>query len=194
MSIGPVSVRHPIESDGALGDERTIIMTLLQILAASGAAVAVLAASTLLLPRQVHVERQALIDADARAVLALAASGEGYQRFNPYRFTDPDLSITLFGPASGVGSGFHFAGKDGKGSQTVAAITGDAVHYQIDLGPMGKPLQTIRAEPKDGGAHVTWSMQADMGFNPIGRVMGLFMDRMVGPTFERGLANLQTAA
>ncbi|RVT86933.1 polyketide cyclase [Rhodobacteraceae bacterium CCMM004] len=169
-------------------------MTLMQILAGSAAVVAVLVASTLLLPRHVHVERQAVIDADAAAVLALAASGEGYQRFNPYSSTDPDLSITLFGPASGVGSGFHFAGKEGKGSQTVSAVTGGTVHYQIDLGAMGRPQQTIRAEPRADGAHVTWSMQADMGFNPVGRVMGLFMDRMVGPTFERGLANLETAA
>ena len=169
-------------------------MTLMQILAASAGVLAAVAASTLLLPRQIHVERQALIEADAAAVLALAASGEGYQRFNPYKSTDPALKITLFGPPSGVGSGFHFAGREGKGSQTVSAITGDAVHYRIDLGPMGEPLQTIRAEPRDGGAHVTWSMRADMGFNPVARVMGLFMDRMVGPTFERGLANLETAA
>ena len=169
-------------------------MTLVQILAGSAAVIAVLAAGTLLLPRHVHVERQAIIETDARTVLALAASGEGYQRFNPYKSTDPDLSITLYGPASGVGSGFHFAGKDGKGSQTVAAVTGDAVHFDIDLGPMGKPRQTIRAAARDDGTQVTWSMQADMGFNPIGRVMGLFMDRMVGPTFERGLANLETAA
>ncbi len=169
-------------------------MTLMQFLAGSAAVVAVLAAGTLLLPRHVNVERQALIAADAQTVLALAASGEGYQRFNPYKTTDPDLSITLFGPASGVGSGFHFAGKDGKGSQTVSAVTGDAVHFDIDLGAMGKPKQTIRAQQRDGRTHVTWSMDADMGMNPIGRVMGLFMDRMVGPTFERGLANLDTAA
>ena len=169
-------------------------MTLMQILAALAGTLAMVAASTLLLPRQIHVERQALIEADAATVLALAASSEGYQRFNPYKSTDPALKITLFGPSSGAGSGFHFAGRQGKGSQMVSAITDDAVYYRIDLGPMGKPSQTIRAEPRDGGATVTWSMQADMGFNPIGRVMGLFMDRMVGPTFERGLANLETAA
>ena len=169
-------------------------MTLMQILAASAGVLAVVLAATWLLPRQIHVERQAAIKADPATVLALAASGEGYQRFNPYKSTDPALEIALFGPPSGVGSGFRFAGKEGKGSQTVSAVTGDAVHYRIDLGSMGKPSQTIRAEPNDGGAHVTWSMQADMGFNPIARVMGLFMDRMVGPTFERGLANLEAVA
>ncbi|MEM8587997.1 MAG: SRPBCC family protein [Pseudomonadota bacterium] len=169
-------------------------MTFVQILAASAGLVALIVAATLLLPRHVRVERRAVIDADAGAVLSLAASGEGYQRFNPYKTKDPDLSITLFGPESGVGSGFNFAGRDGKGSQTVSAVSGDAVEFDIDLGPMGKPRQTIRAEQCAGGTSVTWSMQADMGLNPIGRVMGLFMDRMIGPTFERGLANLAAAA
>jgi hypothetical protein len=36
-------------------------------------------------------------------------------------------------------------------------------------------------------------MNADMGFNPIGRVMGLFMDGMQGPIFDTGLANLNKA-
>lgn len=168
-------------------------MTLVQILAASAGVAVLIVAATLLLPRHVRVERQAVIGADAGAVLSLAASGAGYQRFNPYKSTDPDLSITLFGPASGVGSGFNFKGREGKGSQTVSAVTGDAVEFDIDLGPMGKPRQTIRAEQRADGAAVTWSMQADMGFNPIARVMGLFMDRMVGPTFERGLTNLEAA-
>lgn len=169
-------------------------MTLFQILAGGATLVALLAASPLLLPRHVHVDRQAMIDADARSVLALAASGEGYQRFNPYKTTDPDLSISLFGPASGVGSGFRFEGREGRGTQTVSEITPDAVRYSIDLGPMGQPVQTIRAEARDGGTRVTWSMTADMGFNPVARVMGLFMDRMVGPTFERGLANLEAVS
>lgn len=169
------------------------MMTFLNVLAGVAGLLAVLAGATFLLPRHVEVERRALIDAPPERVLALAASGEGYQRFNPYLSADPDLSITLFGPPSGVGSGFRFAGKEGRGSQTVSAVSDDAVHYRIDLGPMGKPEQAIRARPHEGKAQVVWTMRADTGFNPVGRVMGLFMDRMVGPIFERGLANLAAA-
>src|SRR5690606_16939708 len=38
---------------------------------------------------------------------------------------------------------------------------------------------------------VTWSMQADMGNNPIGRWMGLMMDSIVGADYETGLASLK---
>ncbi len=34
----------------------------------------------------------------------------------------------------------------------------------------------------------------DLGINPVLRVMGLFMDGMIGPSFELGLANIADVA
>lgn len=150
----------------------------------------ILAAASLALPRHVKIERSAVIEAAPEAVLELAASNAGYQKFNPYRKLDPDLSVEMFGPPTGVGSGFSFDSKDGTGSQTVADVTLVSVHFDLDLGPLGQPTQAISAVVTPGGTKVTWSMQADMGFNPVFRVMGLFMDGMVGPNFELGLENL----
>ncbi|WP_299375343.1 SRPBCC family protein [uncultured Tateyamaria sp.] len=168
-------------------------MTIWTILAGIGGVAALTVAGSMLLPRHVHVERSATLQATPEAVLSLAASNTGYQSFNPYLTTDPALKISHFGPDAGVGSGFAFDGKEGKGTQVVAAVTGDTVRYAIDLGPMGKPTQAITVQPAADGVHVTWSMDADMGFNPAGRVMGLFMDGMIGKTFEQGLGNLAKA-
>jgi hypothetical protein len=38
---------------------------------------------------------------------------------------------------------------------------------------------------------VIWVMQGDMGSNPMYGWFALFADRMVGPDFETGLANLK---
>ncbi|MEM6372939.1 MAG: SRPBCC family protein [Pseudomonadota bacterium] len=168
-------------------------MTIWTILAGGAGLIALTAAGTLLLPRHVHVERQATIAAAPADVLALAASNTGYQAFNPYQTTDPNLKIDTFGPDAGVGSGFAFEGRDGKGTQVVAEVSDAAVRYEIDLGPMGKPTQMIHTAAVADGTRVTWSMDADMGFNPVGRVMGLFMDGMIGKTFEQGLGNLAKA-
>lgn len=168
-------------------------MTIWTILAGGTGMLVLAAAGTLLLPRHVHVERSATLAAAPEAVLALAASNTGFQRFNPYLSADPALNIAPFGPETGVGSGFAFDGRDGKGTQVVADVSDTAVRYDIDLGPMGKPTQTIAAMPVDAGVVVTWSMDADMGFNPVGRVMGLFLDGMMGQTFEQGLGNLAAA-
>lgn len=167
-------------------------MTLQTILLSAAAIVATaVLVATFILPRHVQVERTALIDASATELQALVASNTGYQVFNPYKDTDPALNVELFGPESGVGSGFRFNGKDGKGSQTVAAVVpGRSVTMNIDLGPMGQPVQEFEFEAAGDKTRVTWTMDADMGFNPIGRVIGLFMDGMIGPIFERGLGNL----
>ncbi len=165
-------------------------MTLTQIALWGGAAIVTLTAGTFLLPRHVQVERTAKVAAEPSAILALAASNDGYQKFNPYKTMDPNLKIELFGPQTGVGSGFKFDGKDGKGTSTVTAVTADRIEYLIDLGSMGQPKQTLKATATSGGSDVVWTMDADMGMNPIGRVVGLFLDGMMGKTLETGLANL----
>ncbi|MEM6478024.1 MAG: SRPBCC family protein [Pseudomonadota bacterium] len=155
--------------------------------------IAALAAASFALPRHVSVERSAMIEAAPEAVLALAASNSGYQAFNPYADLDPALEIELFGPASGVGSGFHFNSKDGAGSQTIAEVTAERVSYSLDLGALGQPTQSISTEPRAVGTWVTWRMESDLGFNPAMRVFGLFMDNMVGPNFELGLEKIADA-
>jgi effector-binding domain-containing protein len=41
---------------------------------------------------------------------------------------------------------------------------------------------------------VSWIDEGDLGYNPIARYMGLFMGKMMGPDFEKGLAKLKTIA
>lgn len=165
----------------------TILFTIVAIIAA-------LSLMTLLLPRKVVVTRQANVDMAPAEVIARAASTEGFQTFNPYCTTDPDLKITPFGPASGVESGFRFEGKEGKGTQTVTSVTDTRVTHLIDLGAMGKPVQTIDATATATGTRVTWTVKSDMGFNPVFRIFGLFMDRMLGKTYEGGLKNITALA
>jgi len=152
--------------------------------------VAALAVAALALPRHVSIERTAVIDAAPEAVIELAASNTGYQAFNPYKDLDPNLQVEMFGPASGVGSGFSFESKDGAGQQMVAAVTSEQVVFDLDLGALGQPTQAISAIAVDGATEVTWTMDMDLGLNPVFRVMGLFMDGMIGPNFELGLAKI----
>ncbi|MEM1273474.1 MAG: SRPBCC family protein [Pseudomonadota bacterium] len=169
-------------------------MTLTTTLSFIAASLGIAACASFALPRHVTIERSAVLPASPEAVLALAASNSGYQTFNPYLTRDPDLSIELFGPTSGIGSGFRFDGREGRGSQTVTEINTTAVVYSIDLGAMGQPQQSIHAVAVADGTEITWRVHSDMGFNPIFRVFGLFMDGMMGPTVEQGLENLRHAS
>ncbi len=154
---------------------------------------AILAAGTMLLPRNVRVERVGTVAAAPADVIAIASSAESYQTFNPYKKADPGFKYEVFGPASGVGSGFKFDSKDGKGQAVVTKVAADRVEYALDLGSMGKPNQTIMVTPDDTGSKVSWALDADMGYNPIGRVMGLFLDGMIGGNHASGIQLLGEA-
>jgi effector-binding domain-containing protein len=56
---------------------------------------------------------------------------------------------------------------------------------------MSKGKITIEA---GDSCKVTWTDEGDLGYNPISRYMGLLMDRMMGPDFEKGLAKLKKVA
>jgi hypothetical protein len=169
-------------------------MNIKKIAVYSVGTLAVATIASLALPRHVSIERTAMIDATPEAVITLAASNAGYQTFNPYKDLDPNLQVEMFGPTSGVGSGFSFESKDGAGQQTVASVTSDQVNFDLDLGPLGQPTQAISAVTVDGATQVTWTMEMDLGRNPVFRIMGLFMDGMIGPNFELGLANIADVA
>lgn len=167
------------------------VQSVLLIAAGSTAALALL---TLTLPATAYVERETIIKASPSQLFALTSTNKGFQTFNPYKDVDPDLKIEMFGPESGVGSGFSFKGKDGEGTQTITALEENSfVKMRIDLGAKGKPFQTFKFEKVPAGTRVIWGLDADFGYNPIGRIIGLFMDKMMGETFERGLRNLSKA-
>jgi len=147
-----------------------------------------------MLPSQKVVERKALVKGSAQKVFKLLSSSRAYQEFNPYKDTDPALKIAHSGPEEGVGSAFAFEGKEGKGTQTIVALEKDKwVKVEIDLGPMGKPTTTFSLTPKGEQTEVTWTTTSRFGYNLVGRVAGLFLEGMLGKTYERGLKNLNTA-
>ena len=75
-----------------------------------------------------------------------------------------------------------------------AAETGRRVAYELRIDDFNPSSGELRLEPETGGTRVIWLMQGDMGGNPINRWFGLFMDKLVGPDFEAGLANLKQLA
>jgi hypothetical protein len=170
------------------------VMSIIKKIAFAGVALSAVVASGFLAPDHVVVARAATTDASPQAVLQLAASNQGYQTFNPYKATDPALKITPFGPASGVGSGFAFDGKEGKGTTTITSHTADRVDYQIKLDGMGEPTQAIQTKVTAQGTQVEWSMRMEFGNNPALRLMGLMMPAMMGPTLEQGLGALTKVA
>jgi Polyketide cyclase / dehydrase and lipid transport len=156
------------------------------------AAIATLGLVLLMLPANKRIERSKLINSSPEAVFALLSTTSGFQKMNPYRDEEPNIKISAIGPNEGIGAGFAFEGKEVQGTQTITALEPNAsVTMQIDLGAMGKPVQTFRLSKEIAGTRVTWTTDNSFGYNPVARVVGLFLEKMVGPTYERGLNNLE---
>jgi effector-binding domain-containing protein len=153
------------------------------------------AAVGLMLPRHARVERSVAINRPASLIFATVNSFQLFPKWSPWQDLDPNMHQSAAGPRDGVGAKLVWSGNDkvGSGTQLITDSSADrSVASDLDFGGMGaaKSLLTLAA---DGPAtRVTWTLDIDMGANPIGHYIGLTMDRMIGPDFARGLGNLKT--
>jgi effector-binding domain-containing protein len=153
------------------------------------------AAVGLMLPRHARVERSVVINRPASLIFATVNSFQLFPNWSPWQDLDPNMHQSAQGPRDGVGAKLVWSGNDkvGSGTQLITdAVPDRSVASDLDLGGMGvaKSLLTLTADGP--GTRVTWTLDIDMGANPIGHYVGLTMDRMIGPDFARGLSNLKT--
>jgi uncharacterized protein YndB with AHSA1/START domain len=137
------------------------------------------------------------IAAPAEKVYALLVDPREWKRWTVWNQRDPAMQITYSGPPSGVGAGWAWKSQsegDGKMSFT-AAEPNRRLAYELFFPDFGTTSTGALELATEGtGTKVTWRMNGDMGSNPLFRWMALFGDRMVGPDFEAGLANLKALA
>lgn len=150
------------------------------------------------------VTRDTVIAAPAADVYALVVDLAKWTDWSPWEGLDPDLQRTYSSDTAGVGASYGWKGnrKVGQGSMTITDVE-EAAKIVIDLRFL-KPFKaenvtTITFAEVDGGTPeckttVTWSMTGPLTL--IGKIMGIFMsmDKMVGPDFEKGLAQLKALA
>jgi effector-binding domain-containing protein len=161
------------------------------------ALVLLLVAVAYALPRQRHVERSIVIDRDASVVHALVNSYRRFDEWSPWAERDPRMEVVRSGPEAGVGATYEWSGNEqvGAGSQRIVeSVPNERVTTALAFG--GQPPATARflLAPTGGGTRVTWTLETDAGLNPVARWVGLALDGMVGPDYERGLARLKTLA
>jgi uncharacterized protein YndB with AHSA1/START domain len=157
----------------------------------------VLAGIGLLLPSQFKVERSVQIAASADRVYPLIADPREWKRWTVWNRRDPAMKMEYGGAPSGAGARWSWQSKsEGNGSMEFTdAKPGERIAYRLsfpEFGMQSSGLLTI--VPTGDGVRVTWTNEGDMGASPVSRWFGLFMDRLVGPDFEGGLANLKRLA
>lgn len=154
----------------------------------------VLAVIGLLLPRHVQVKRFVTINRPASLVYATVNSFVLFPKWSPWQDLDPNMSQTTEGPRDGVGAKLVWKGNDkvGSGTQLITASTADQlVASDLDFGDMGVAKSLVTLTPDGNMTRATWTVDVDMGANPIGHYVGLTMDGMLGKDFAAGLSKLK---
>jgi hypothetical protein len=147
-------------------------------------------------PDDFRVSRSATIPAPATAVFEQVNDLHKFQDWSPWAKIDPNCKVTYDGPPAGVGTSFAWAGNKevGEGRMTVIETRpGELVRFKLEF---LKPFEATNTadfnfKPTGNQTEVTWSMSGKNNF--MFKAVGLFMgcDKMVGPDFEKGLANLK---
>lgn len=162
------------------------------------AAVAVVLIAAALKSNTFRIERSAVINAPPEKVFALINDFKSFNTWNPWLRMDPDTVGTYAGAASGQGAAYSWESKKvGTGRMEIADSTPPSrITLKLDfLKPFeAHNIADFALTPEAGGTKVTWAMHGPQPFVP--RLMSLFvsMDKMVGKSFEDGLANMKAIA
>ncbi|MDP4290679.1 MAG: GyrI-like domain-containing protein [Bacteroidota bacterium] len=150
-----------------------------------------------LLPRHVKIERTATIKAAPEIVFGQINVLKNWEQWSPWYKIDPKMKLTYNDIPSGKGASYSWQSKDknvGNGTLTITRIVPyDTIDLEMNFMEQGAVLGGYYFKKKaDSTVQLAWWMEADMGNNPIGRWMGLFMNRLVGKDFEKGLDAIKT--
>lgn len=151
----------------------------------------------MLLSPKFSVSRSVSVNAPAAKIYPLVADPRAWKAWSVWNRRDTLMQITYSGPASGTGAAWAWhSEKEGDGKMTfTAAEPNQRVAYDLFFPDFGTTSTGAFAFTPEGPAtRVTWTMNGDMGRNPLFHWMALFADRMVGKDFEAGLANLKVEA
>jgi effector-binding domain-containing protein len=147
-------------------------------------------------PNAFNVTRVRVIKAPASVVYNNVIEYKNWEDWSPWQEQEPDMKITYPEQTRGIGGSYTWLGKDGMGTmETLYARDFDTIaqNIQFDDYDPSKVIWSFTPD-EDGSTKVVWTMQSDdipFIFKGIALISGGF-DKMIGPSFERGLERLDS--
>ena len=158
---------------------------------------AIVATVGFLSPRHIHVERSLIMKAPSEIIFSQINILKNWKKWEPWYQMDTAMKMEYNQIPAGAGAGNKWSStnsKVGSGDMTITSSTPDSISTAMNFMEHGVATGKFVFVKKDSMIKVTWIMESDLGMNPIGRIFGLFMDKMMGADFEKGLANLKHIA
>lgn len=146
-------------------------------------------------PSSITVRRSVKINAPQKVVFSQVANFENWKKWDAWYAMDTAQKRTYFGTLNDKKQGYSWSSENpdvGNGRMEMTEIVGmDKLAYTFyfdDRPTNGAFLLNTEGEKTE----VVWEMYSELGY-PF-KLMNYFIDPLVGPDFEKGLANLKTVA
>ena len=147
-------------------------------------------------PADYRVTRTATIAAPAAAAFAQVNDFHNWQAWSPWEKIDPAMKRTYGGAPAGAGATYAWVGNKevGEGRMTIMeSRPSELIRIKLEF---VKPFRATNIaeftfEPRGDQTAVTWTMTGQKNFLTKGIHLFMNMDRMVGGSFEAGLAQMK---
>ncbi len=173
-----------------------------KILIGAAAFVAIAYVAGFFLDDEVKVRRDITIDAPRDRVFVLVSDFSSWSDWSPWVQLDPEAIFAV----TGAGMGHRMVWESehpaiGEGAQTIINYEPPRmIETRLDLGGWGDGYGAFVFFETEGGTRIVWEYNGQMRegkpflLKPIHTYYGIFMDEMLAPTYERGLAQLKEVA
>jgi len=159
----------------------------------------VLAVIVALQPPEFRIARSITIATPPAVVFAQVDDFHKWQAWNPWGKVDPAMKQTYEGAPSGTGAIYTWAGNNevGEGRMTITeSRPTDLIRVKLEF---LKPFAATHTadftfKPAGNQTLVTWSMFGEKNFMAKAVHLVMNMDKMIGGQFEKGLADMKSAA
>lgn len=150
---------------------------------------------SLFLPSKVNVERSIVINTTADVPFDLINDLKKWEGWSPWHGIDPKAVWEFSENAVGADAWYTWKSEHpnvGNGKLTITeSKPHELIVTKLEFEDMSPSIARYIFTKEGEGTKVTWTLESDMGMNPIGKIFGLFMDKMIGPDYEKGLAGLK---
>jgi uncharacterized protein YndB with AHSA1/START domain len=149
------------------------------------------------MPAKYEVSRSVVVNAPDARIYDEIADPRLWRKWSVWMQRDPQMDITYSGPPFGQGAKWSWKSKsEGSGNMEFTRVEPNRrVEYSLFFADFNmRSTGEFRLEPEGKATRVTWINRGDVGSNPLKHYLAASMERLVGPDFEGGLANLKKLA
>ena len=146
-------------------------------------------------PSEVSVSRSIVVNAPISSVFDQFNDLDKRIQWSPWEALDSTMVTKVGEVSKGAGAVYSWTSEN-SGTGTIKykeVVENQLIESQLYFdSPDSEPAQGLMIFTQVGdGVRVTWEIHMELGMNPFMRIVGRFMDDMVGPTFDLGLKTVK---